>query len=87
VTRWGSPVSGEPAELEPGGRRSPGRALDVGQSASSAPILLAFTTVAAVFAATLALLPAALRRRPAGRVEARGDVDVAPDPASEPLAR
>jgi hypothetical protein len=83
-----SPASGAPAaELDPGGRRRPGRAKLLARAAS-APVLLAATTLAAVASAVLALLPAAVRRRPAGRAEARGGAEAAaPDPASEPVAR
>ena len=87
MSRWGSPASGAPAELGSGGQRRPSRALLLGRAAS-APILLAFTTMAAVASAVVALLPAAVRRRPAGRLEARVSPDAAaPEPASEPLAR
>jgi hypothetical protein len=54
-----------------------------------APLLLAVTTVAALTGAVLALLPAAVRRRPAGRLGARaedGADRTADRAASEPLA-
>jgi hypothetical protein len=49
-------------------------------------VVLAVTTVAAVAGAVLALLPAVVRRRPAGRLEPRRAEDGAgSDTASEPL--
>jgi hypothetical protein len=54
-----------------------------------APLALAITTVAGVAGAVLALLPAAVQRRPAGRAGSRRDDDgAAPETeaAGEPLA-
>jgi hypothetical protein len=74
--------------------RPDGRVL-LAARAAAAPVLLAATTVAALAGAVLALLPAAIRRRPAGRPSRRNvEVVLAPaeraasaDTASEPLAR
>ena len=85
MRRWESPASGEPAGPGPDGHPRPGRALLLRSAA--APVLLAFATVGAVASAVLALLPAAFRHRPAGRLEARGGVAAAPEPTGEPLAR
>jgi hypothetical protein len=52
----------------------------------AAPLLLALTTVAALTGAVLALLPAAVRRRPAGRLGARAEDGAVDRTASEPLA-
>ncbi len=87
VTRWGSPVRRAPPDVSMSEARPEGRLLLAVRSAA-APVVLAVTTVAALAGAVLALLPAAVRGRPAGRVGPK-DVEDAPDSdtAGEPLAR
>jgi hypothetical protein len=103
VTPWGSPARGAPVQgsAAPERRDDEVRAVLLGRSVA-APLLLAFTTVAAVAGAVLALLPAALRRRPAGRLAPRrvaagrragapgdrlgDDAGARAQPASEPLS-
>lgn len=86
MARWAAPDRGAPADpiLT---RRPERRAVLLGRSAA-APVLLALTTVAAVASAVLALLPAAVRARPAGRAGPEGAAEEgAPAAAREPLAR
>jgi hypothetical protein len=87
VTPWGTPEQGGPPEERVAGeaRRAPERPNFAGRSAV-APVVLAFTTVAGLLGAILALLPAAMRRRPAGRL---GPRSAPADSATyrEPLAR
>ncbi|HEX9243492.1 MAG TPA: hypothetical protein VF875_13705 [Anaeromyxobacter sp.] len=71
MTRWGFPEPGAaPAEGLPEGRRER-RAVLLGRSAAG-PLSLALSTVAGIAGAVLALLPAAVVRRPAGRFGPRG---------------
>ena len=94
MTRWGSPVQGAPTDANMIEERPDGRAL-LAARAAAAPILLAVHTVAALAGAVLALLPAAIRGRPAGRPPRRNvEVVIAPpdraasdDTVSEPIAR
>jgi hypothetical protein len=65
------------------------RAILLGRSAA-APIALALSTIAGIAGAVVALLPAAVGRRPSGRFGPRraGEFDApAPDPAEPPPAR
>ena len=84
----GTPERGAPAteRVADEARDAPERpASPLGRSAL-APVVLALTTLAGLAGATLALLPAAMKRRPAGRLGPRSappDVDT----DSEPLAR
>jgi hypothetical protein len=91
VARWGSSGGGAPADPALSTQRPEPRAVLLGRSAV-APVVLAFTTVAGFAGAVLALFPAALRRRPAGRAEPRAADEGAgagggAEAASEPIAR
>lgn len=84
----GSPARGAPGDAAPRRREPPAtrRALPLGRPVF-APVVLAATTVFAVAGAVLALLPAALRRRPHGRLgPRRADDGTAAGAASEPIA-
>jgi hypothetical protein len=88
VTRWGSPEPGAaPADGLPEGRRER-RAVLLGRSAAGS-VALAVRTVAGIVGAVLALLPAAMGRRPAGRLgPRRADAPGAsPEPADPSLPR
>ena len=88
VTPWGTPERDAPAEdrIDEEARQAPERSVAFAGRSVVAPVVLALTTLVGLAGAVLALLPAALRRRPAGRLGPRSapqDVDT----ESEPLAR
>jgi hypothetical protein len=87
VTPPGSSARGVSDGLELHRARSEGRVLLLGRS-SLAPFVLAASTLAGVAGAVLALLPAVVRRRPAGRLGPRRaeEVVATSDAADEPLA-
>ena len=89
MTRWGSPAPGAappPGVPEGRGERRAGL---LGRSAAG-PIALALRTVAGLAGAVLALLPAAVGRKPSGRFGPRRAGEFAApaaDPAEPPPAR
>jgi hypothetical protein len=87
VTRGGTPAAGALPRAALGEERRERRAVLLGRSAA-APVALALRTIAGIAAAVVALLPAALGRRPgrlgshrAGAIAASGAEPAEPPPA------
>jgi hypothetical protein len=87
LTSSSSPARGAPEEPSARRERPQLRAVEFGRSAA-APVILAFTTIAALAGAVLALLPTLGRRRPVGRLGVRPTDDAGGDreATTDPLA-